>query len=84
MARALSDSYEPVRRNAALSLAKIGTADDDANRALQKSLGDENRYVRFNALLALQRIGTPAALDALWSDIHNARWCPVTTRETPY
>jgi len=84
LARALSDSYEPVRRNAALSLAKIGTADDDAIRALQKSLGDENRYVRFNALLALQRIGTPAALDALWSDIHNARWCPVTTRETPY
>ena len=73
-----------MRRNAALALAKIGPAAAAAVSALRSSLNDENRYVRFNAVLALQRIGTPPALDALWSDVHTARWCPITTKETPY
>lgn len=84
LAKALADEHEPVRRNAALALAKIGTAAAPAVSALGKSLADENRYVRFNAVLALQRIRTPAALDILWNDIHTARWCPITTKETPY
>lgn len=84
LATALADIDEPVRRNAALALAKIGTAAAPAVSALRDALADENRYVRFNALLALQRIGTPAALDAVWGDMHIARWCPITTRDTPY
>ena len=80
----IADIDEPVRRNAALALAKIGTAAAPAVSALRDALADENRYVRFNALLALQRIGTPAALDAVWGDMHIARWCPITTRDTPY
>ena len=84
LGKSLSDEHEPVRRNAALALAKIGPAAAAAVSALRSSLNDENRYVRFNAVLALQRIGTPPALDALWSDVHTARWCPITTKETPY
>jgi len=84
LATALTDINEPVRRNAALALAKIGSAAAPAVSALRDALADENRYVRFNALLALQRIGTPAALDAIWGDMHTARWCPITTRDTPY
>ena len=84
LAQALSDEREPVRRNAALALAKIGPAAASAVSALKTAINDENRYTRFNALLAMQRIGTPAALDALWNDVHTARWCPITTKDTPY
>jgi len=84
LAKALKDGDEQVRRNAALALAKIGPAAASAVSALRASLADENRYTRFNALLALQRIGTPTALDALWNDVHTARWCPITNKETPY
>ena len=73
-----------MRRNAALALAKIGPSAASAVSALRASLADENRYTRFNALLALQRIGTPAALDVLWNEVHTARWCPITNKETPY
>ena len=84
LATVLSDDYEPARRNAALAVAKIGHAAAAAVPTLRQALHDENRYVRYNAQLALQRIATPAALDALWNDINTARWCPITTKDTPY
>ena len=80
----LADDDERVRRNAALALAKIGPHAAPAVAALAKLLADENRYVRYNVFLALQRIGSPAAREALWADMEVARWCPITTRETPY
>ena len=84
LAEALTDEDERVRRNAALALAKIGPPASSAVDALTPLLHDENRYVRFNGFLALQRIGTDRALQALWADVHTARWCPITTQETPY
>ena len=84
LAEALADEDERVRRNAALALAKIGPPASSAVDALTPLLHDENRYVRFNGFLALQRIGTDRALQALWADVHTARWCPITTQETPY
>ena len=84
LAAVLADESEPVRRNAALALAKIGPLAATAVPSLRTALYDENRYVRFNAQLALQRIASPDALDALWNDINIARWCPITTKDTPY
>ena len=81
---ALGDGDERVRRNGALALAKIGPPAASAVAGLTKLLADENRYVRYNGLLALERIATPAALEVLWADMQTARWCPVTTKETPY
>ena len=84
LAAVSNDPDERVRRNAALSLAKIGPAAHTAVPAIRTLLNDENRYVRFNAVLALQHIATPAASAALWDDLLASRWCPITTKETPY
>ncbi len=81
---ALEDGDERVRRNGALALAKIGPPAAPAVEILTRLLLDENRYVRHNAGLALQRIGTRAAREALWADMQMARWCPLSTKETPY
>lgn len=80
----LNDDDERVRRNAALALAKIGPFAEPSVHTLTPLLNDENRYVRYNASLALQRIGTPAAQEALWTAMDTARWCAITTKETPY
>ena len=52
--------------------------------ALCPILTDENRYVRYSGLLALQRIGTPEAQSVLVDELLAARWCPITTKDTPY
>lgn len=84
LATALQDEDERVRRNSALALAKIGPLAAAATAQLTQVLADENRYVRYNAELALQRIDTPEARDALWTALQTARWCPLSTKETPY
>ena len=62
----------------------MGPAAEGAVAALVQALRDENRYVRFHAGLALRRIGSPAAERALFDDLLTARWCPLTTAESPY
>lgn len=84
LVEALGDEEDRVRRNAALALAKIGPAAAPAVDGLVTLLDDENRYVRYNGALALQRIGTPEALQALCDNLSTARWCPLTTTQTPY
>ena len=84
LARLLEDSEFWVRDNAARALAKMGPAAEGAVGALVRALQDENRYVRFHAGLALRRIGSPAAERALFDDLLTARWCPLTTAESPY
>jgi hypothetical protein len=80
----LIDEDTRVRRNATLALARIGAAAGAAVPLLARSLADEDRYVRGNAAHALRRIGTPAAVEALLEFMSTSRWCPLTTRDSPY
>ena len=84
LAGLLDDGEFWVRDNAARALAKMGPRAEGAVGALVQALQDENRYVRFHAGLALRRIGSPAAERALFDDLLNARWCPLTTEQSPY
>ena len=84
LADVLDDDDERVRRNAALALAKIGPGAAESVPGLVELLRDESRYVRHNAVLALQRIGTPGSLQAVVDDLSNARWCPITSKQSPY
>ena len=84
LTEALADKDWRIRFNSAFALAKIGPAAGEAVSFLAKLLTDENRYVRYYATLALKRIGTPEAQEKLWRDLITARWCPATTRESPY
>jgi HEAT repeat protein len=68
-----------VRRNAVLSLARIGRDAEGAEPALVSALTDESRYVRADAAHALRRIGTPEANDTLLEFLTVARWCPDTS-----
>ena len=52
--------------------------------ALRDALRDEGRYVQYYAATALRRMGTPEANDALWDSMLTSRWCPVTTKKSPY
>ena len=84
LATGLSDTYFPVRDNAARALAKFGTLAEPAMPALVAQLEDEDRYVRFHAALALKQIQTPEAQDALFNHLFTSRWCALTTRGTPF
>ena len=84
LAEALRDEAATVRLNAALALAKAGPAAESAIPALAETLNDENRYARYYAAVGLRRVGTPDAREALLDDLFTARWCPITTKETPY
>jgi HEAT repeat protein len=68
------DESWKVRRNAALSLARLGDKAEDSVPALARSLNDENHYVRGYSVLALDRIGTHEALTSLSSHLQTARW----------
>lgn len=81
---ALRDESATVRLNAALALAKIGPSAEEAVPALAELMNDENRYVRHYAAVGLRRIGTPVAQETLLDALFTARWCPITTKETPY
>ena len=77
----LDDSEEQVRRNAAYSLARLGTAigagtveENTVVTALRAALTDEYHYVRGLAALALERIGTPTAMGAALSHLQAVRF----------
>jgi hypothetical protein len=80
----LTDEIEWVRDNAARALAKIGPDAAAAVPALVASLRDENRYIRFSAAVALKQIDTKDAREALYEELLNSRWCPLTTEDSAY
>ena len=84
LVEAVRDEDYRVRRNAALTLAKLGQPADEAIPALVEMLEEENRYNRFYAANALRRIDTPAAREALMNALFTARWCAITTTENRY
>jgi HEAT repeat protein len=69
-----SDASGEVRRNAALSLARLGPGAASAVPALAKGMMDENHYVRGFSVYALSRIGTPDATCALLKHLQSMRW----------
>ncbi|HET6384422.1 MAG TPA: HEAT repeat domain-containing protein [Armatimonadota bacterium] len=73
-ARLENDENGEVRRNAALSLARLGPDAGDALSALEKGLMDSNHYVRGYSVHALSRIGTPAANEILLGYLQTLRW----------
>lgn len=78
------DDDKQVRFEAALALAQIGPAANDAVPVLAKALWDEDRYVRDNTIHALKRIDTPEAESALFDYLLMARWCPITNRQSTH
>jgi HEAT repeat protein len=82
--RALRDEDVKVRRSATIALARIGPAAEEAVPTLTTALQDEDRYVRGNGAHALRRIGTAAAVETLLEFLSDARWCPITTKQSPY
>ncbi len=73
---AMKDADAVVRRNAALSLARLGPAAADAVPALERALDEEDHYVRGYAVQALRRVATPRATAALLHHLETARWDP--------
>ena len=84
LAGVLGDDDEWVRRNAALGLARLGPAAEAVQPAVVSALDDPNRYVSAKAAKTLERIGTPEATEILFDYLFSARWCPITTKDTPY
>ena len=84
LAGVLGDDDEWVRRNAALGLARLGPAAEAVQPAVAAALDDPNRYVSAKAAKTLERIGTPEATELLFDYLFAARWCPITTKDTPY
>jgi HEAT repeat protein len=82
--RRLTDSDVEVRFNAVLGLARLADAAAGTVPALRRCLRDENRYVQGYAVDALHRIGTPEAMAALLPHLKAARWCPMTTNDSPF
>jgi hypothetical protein len=68
------DPSGEVRRNAALSLARLGPNAAEAVPALARGMMDENHYVRGFSVYALSRIGTPEATRALLEHLQTMRW----------
>ena len=73
---AMEDADAVVRRNAALSLARLGPAAGGAVPALERALAADDHYVRGYAVQALRRIATPRATTALLNHLETARWDP--------
>jgi HEAT repeat protein len=68
------DTSGEVRRNAALSLARLGPRAAGAVPALVRAMMDENHYVRGFSVYALSRIGTTEAFAALVKHLQTMRW----------
>ena len=81
---ALDDSEDGVVLDSLLALAKLGTKAAEAAPRLARYLHHESRYVRAKAVLALKRIGTEEATETLIEYLSTARWCPITTKDSPY
>ena len=73
---AMDDEEALVRRNAALSLARLGPAATGAVGVLECALDEEDHYVRGYAVQALRRIATPRASTVLLNHLEIARWDP--------
>jgi len=84
LATALRDEDERIRRNVAFAMAKHALPISEVVSALRDALHDEGRYVQYYAAIALRRMGTPEANEALWNAMITSRWCPVTTKKSPY
>ena len=69
-----NDPSGEVRRNAALSLARLGPNAAAAVPALAQGMMDDNHYVRGFSVYALSRIGTPEATQALVKHLQTMRW----------
>ena len=80
----LDDGEEWVVRNSALALARLGPRAAEAVPRLAHHLQHENRYVQSKTALALKRIATAEATGLLFEHLTTARWCPITTSETPF
>ena len=80
LAAVVEDQNEVVRRNAALSLARVGpaagAAADQVAAALAAGLGDASHYVRGYSVLGLRRLGTPRARGELIAYLESTRWDP--------
>ena len=75
LAERLTDDEDLIRRNAALSLARIGKKASAALPALSEALYDNNHFVRAFSLQALERIGTEEATKTSVDYLRSARWC---------
>ena len=69
-----TDESDFVRRNAALSLARLGPHAQPAIPELADAMRDSNHYVRGFAVHALYRIGTAEALGAALQRLQTLRW----------
>ena len=81
---ALQDEDEHVREHAAEALGFLTRGTDRAVDPLAAALHDPARYVRGAAAEALRFIGTARATARLLDYLTVARWCPITTRDSPY
>ena len=73
-----------MREHAAEALGFLTRGTDRAVAPLAEALHDSARYVRGAAAEALRFIGTPSATARLLDYLAVARWCPITTKESPY
>ena len=69
-----NDPSGMVRRNAALSLARLGSNAVDAIPTLASGMLDPNHYVRGYSVHALSRIGTPEAAQAAFKQLEMLRY----------
>jgi hypothetical protein len=78
--KALEDSDEYVRRNAAFALGNIGS--ETAIPGLLKALEDSDKYVRGNAVEALGKIGTETAMTELIKCLKNPAFVTLNNGDT--
>ncbi len=81
---ALRDRDEHVREHAAEALGLLTRGTDRAVAPLAGALHDTARYVRGAAAEALRFIGTARSTERLLDYLAVARWCPITTKDSPY
>ena len=77
------------RQTSAHAMARLAgkveaAAADHVARLLAPHLDSGNRYVRGLTAVALRRLGTPAATELLLDWLSVARWCPITTPDSPF
>jgi HEAT repeat protein len=77
------------RQTSAHAMARLAgkvepAAADQVARVIAPHLHSGNRYVRGLTAVALRRLGTPAATELLLDWLTVARWCPVTTPDSPF
>ncbi|MCY4376770.1 MAG: HEAT repeat domain-containing protein [Spirochaetaceae bacterium] len=81
---ALQDRDEHVREHAAEALGLLTRGTERAVAPLAAALHDSARYVRGAAAEALRFIGTAGSTERLLDYLAVSRWCPTTTRDSPY